>query len=141
MTTPSDFPPGIRWGRALVGGLLMELILFAVSAAFFATGHAEQLPRVVLPATLIAAVVAGMWVARRVERPVLHGALAGLAAILPYVAIAVVGVLAAPDQANFDTALSPTYLASHVLKVLGAIAGAWLAARRRPLQAAAGPAS
>jgi xanthine/uracil/vitamin C permease (AzgA family) len=76
-------------------------------------------------------VLAGLWVARRVERPVLHGVLAGLAAILLYLAIAVVGVLVAPERANFDTALSPAYLASHVLKVLGGALGGWLVARRR----------
>jgi peptidoglycan/LPS O-acetylase OafA/YrhL len=130
MTTRSDVRPGIRWGRALVGGLLIELVLMVVSVPFVAMNRADELPTYVLPATVVAAVLAGLWVARRVERPVLHGALAGLAAILLYVVLAVVGMLAAPERTNFDTALSPSYLASHVLKVLGAMAGAWWAARR-----------
>ena len=130
MTTPSDARPGVRWGRALVGGLLIELILMAVSVPFVATGRAAELPAYVLPATVVAAVLAGLWVARRVARPVLHGALAGLAAILLYLVLAVMGMLAAPERTSLDTALSPAYLASHVFKVLGAMAGAWWTARR-----------
>src|SRR5687768_5620432 len=109
----------------------MELILFGISGLFYVLGRAEELPRFVLPATAVAAFVAGLWVARRVERAVLHGALAGLAAILLYFVIAVVGVLAAPEQANFDTALSPAYLISHALKIIGAMAGARWVRRRR----------
>jgi hypothetical protein len=124
-------PARIRWGRVLFGGFLIELVLALITVPFFALGRTEVLPNFVLPATAIAAVVAGMWVARRVERPILHGALTGLAAILLYVLIAVVATLAAPDQADFTTALSPMYLGSHVLKVLGAMAGAWLVARQR----------
>ena len=138
MTTPTEAaaPVRIRWGRALLGGLLMELILFAITGLFYGLGRIVDLPRFVLPATAIAAILAGMWVARRVERPVLHGALAGIAAILLYVVLAVIGALVAPEQADYTTALSPAYLASHALKVLGAMAGAWLVARRRnPLAA------
>jgi hypothetical protein len=121
----------IRWGRALVGGLLMELILFAASGLFYALDRAEELPNHVLPLTVAAAAVAGIWVARGVRRPVLHGALAGAFAILLYLVLAVVGAIAAPAQADFSTALSPAYLAAHVLKVLGAMAGAWLTTLKR----------
>jgi len=131
MATRTEFLPGVRWGRALVGGLLIELLLMAVSVPFVAMNRADELPTYVLPATVVAAVLAGLWVARRVERPVLHGALAGLAAILLYLVLAVIGMLAAPERTSFDTALSPAYLASHVLKVLGAAAGGWWAARTR----------
>ena len=68
MAKPSELLPGIRWGRALLGGLLMELILFGISGLFYGLGRAEELPRFVLPATAVAAVVAGLWVARRVVR-------------------------------------------------------------------------
>ena len=104
MTRPSDVRPGIRWGRALVGGLLIELALMIVSVPFVAMNSADELPTYVLPATVVAAVLAGLWVARRVERPVLHGALAGLAAILLYLVLAVIGMLAAPERTNFETA-------------------------------------
>ena len=131
MTPAPDLLPGIRWGRALAGGLLIELILVAISGVVYGLGRADDLPRVVLPATVIAAVLAGLWVARRVARPVLHGALAGFAAMLLYLVIAAIGMLAAPEQANLATALSPAYLASHALKVLGAMAGGWWVARGR----------
>jgi hypothetical protein len=133
MTTQADTaaPARIRWGRTLLGGLFIELALFVVSGVFYGLGRIEELPNVVLPATAVAALLAGMWVARGVERPVLHGALAGLAAILLYLVIAAVAALAAPEQADFSMALSPTYLVSHALKVLGAMIGGLLAARRR----------
>ena len=133
MTTSAEVaaPGRIHWGRALVGGFLIELVLALITVPFVALGRTEVLPDFVLPATAIAAVLAGSWVARRVERPVLHGALTGLAAILLYILIAVVSTLLAPDQADFTAALSPTYLASHAIKVLGAMAGAWLVSRRR----------
>jgi len=131
MTTQVELMPGIRWGRALAGGFLIELVLMVMTVPFVALGRAEILPNFVLPATAVAAVLVGMWVARRVERPVLHGALAGLAAILLYVLLAVGATLAAPAQADMTTAFSPAYLATHVLKVLGAMAGGWLVARRR----------
>ena len=131
MTTQVELLPGIRWGRALVGGLLIELVLMVMTVPFVALGRTEILPNFVLPATAVAAVLVGMWVARRVDRPVLHGALAGMAAVLLYVLLAIAATLAEPELADFNTAFSPAYLATHVLKVLGAMAGAWLMARRR----------
>jgi len=131
MTMPIDLRPGIRWGRVVLGGLLIELVLMVISVPFIAMGRPEDLPRIVVPATAVAAVVAGIWVARAVSRPVLHGALAGAAAVVLYAMLAVGAALAAPGQADFATALSPEYLASHGLKVLGATAGAWWVARRR----------
>jgi hypothetical protein len=123
--------PGIRWGRAIAGGLLIELVLMAVSVPMIAMGREDDLPTLVLPATALAAVLAGWWVGRRVERPALHGALAGVAAILLYVLLVIGAALAAPEQADFATALSPVYLLSHLLKVLGAALGGYWAGRGR----------
>lgn len=130
MTKPSEPVPGIRWGRVLGGGLLIELALVVVAVPFFATGRAEALSMVIVPATLLVAALGGAWVARRTATPLLHGTLAGLAAILIYIAIALAGVLAAPEQADLTTALSPAYLGSHLCKVLGAALGGWWVGRR-----------
>ena len=129
--TESPFADGIRWGRVLVGGLLIELLLLAVAVPFFATGQFDVVSAIIVPATLVAAALCGAWAARGTARPVLHGTLAGAAAFALYVLIAVVGMLAAPDQADLGTALSPAYVASHVFKVLGGTLGGWLVARRR----------
>lgn len=134
MTTPAEPAPlsgGIRWWRVLAGGLLIELVLLAVAVPFFAAGQPETVSVVIAPATLFAAALCGAWTARGTGQPVLNGTLAGVAALALYAIIAVVGMLAAPEQADLSTALSPAYLASHVFKVLGGALGGWLVARRR----------
>jgi len=139
MTTPSDLKPGIRWWRVIGGGLLIEVGLMVVSVAFYALGRMDDLVTVVPPLTLPIAFLTGWWVARPVERPVLNAALAGAIAIPLYVAIVVVALVAAPPEApDTSTALSPAYIATHLIKVLGAAAGGWWVARKRaaPAQAA-----
>ena len=131
MTLQSDPLPGIRWWRVIGGGLLIELGLMVVSAMFYGMGRMDDLLVIVPPLTLPIAFLAGWWVARPAARPVLNAALAGAIAIPLYVAIVVVALLAAPDQADTSTALSPAYLATHLFKVLGAAAGGWWIARRR----------
>lgn len=129
-TPSSDAGPDIRWWRVLGGGLLIELVLVVVAVPFFATGRPEAVAMVIVPATLVVAALGGAWAARRSANPLLNGTLAGLAAIAIYVATAVVGMLAAPGQADLSTALSPAYLGSHVCKVLGAALGGWWMGRR-----------
>jgi len=131
MTKPSDVAPGIRWWRVLGGGFLIELLLMAVAVPFFATGRAEVLSLVIVPATLLVAIPCGAWAARGTVAPLLNGTIAGVAAIALYVVIALVGMIAAPDQADLSTTLSPAYLGSHVCKVLGGALGGWWIARRR----------
>jgi hypothetical protein len=131
MTKASELAPGIRWWRVLGGGLLIELLLVAVAVPFFATGRAEVLSIVIVPATLLVAIPCGAWTARGTAAPLLNGMLAGVAAIAIYVGIAIIGMLAAPDQADLSTTLSPAYLGSHVCKVLGSALGGWWMARRR----------
>ena len=131
MTSSSDPAPGIRLWRVLGGGLLIELLLVVVAVPFFATGHADALSIVIVPATLLVAIPCGAWAARGTGAPLLNSTLAGVAAFAIYAAIALAGVLAAPDQADLTTALSPAYLGSHVCKVLGAALGGWWIARRQ----------
>jgi len=132
MTTQSEQPqrnPAIRWWRVLGGGLLIELALVVVAVPFFATGRADALSMAIVPATLVVAALGGAWAARGTAAPFLHGSLAGLAAVALYVALALVGLLAAPEQADLTTALSPAYLGSHLCKVLGGALGGWWVSR------------
>ncbi len=130
MTQPSDLTPGIRWWRVLGGGLLIELALIVVAVPFFAADRADILSIVIVPATLVVAVLCGAWAARGTAAPLLNGTLAGVAAFTLYVAIALIGALAAPEQADMTAVFSPAYLGSHVCKVLGGAIGGWWMARR-----------
>jgi hypothetical protein len=135
MSAQSDTLPlveGLRWWRILAGGLLIELGLMVVSVASYAMGRMDDLEAVVPPLTLPIAFLAGWWVARRAARPIVNAALAGAIAIPLYVALVVFAMVAAPPEAaDTSTMLSPAYLATHVIKILGAAAGGWLVARRR----------
>jgi hypothetical protein len=130
MTKPSDLAPSVRWWRVLGGGLLIEFALIVVAVPFFAAGRPDMVSVVIVPATLVVAALCGAWAARGTAAPLLNGTLAGVVAFGLYAAIALLGVLAAPDQADLTTALSPAYLASHACKMLGALAGGWWMARK-----------
>ena len=133
MMRPSDEQPlasGIRWWRVLGGGFLIELVLTIVSVPFFATGRTADLMIVIPPATLVVAALFGAWAARRTTRPVLNATLAGVAAFAIYLILLLGNILFAPQKPDLTAALSLSYLASHVFKVLGAMAGGWWVARR-----------
>jgi predicted alpha/beta-hydrolase family hydrolase len=115
----------------LGGGVLIELALIVVAVPFFATGRPEVVSTVIVPATLVVAVLCGAWTARGTAAPLLNGTLAGIAAFVVYVTIALVGLLAAPERADMTAVLSPAYLGSHLCKVLGGALGGWWIAYRR----------
>ena len=111
----------MRWGRAIAGGVIAELLLVVAVMPGFALGSE---PIVIWTAVIGAPVMtflAALWVARRLEsRFVLHGALAGLTATVIYL----VPVIATrPDAAAI-------YWVGHGLKILGGAAGGMFAARR-----------
>jgi hypothetical protein len=136
MTTPADLKPGIRWWRLIGGGFFIELALTAVAIVFYSTGQEQLLTMVVPPATLVVAVVFGAWAARGTASPLLNGTLAGVASFVIYGLLLLGNVLFAPQQPDLTLSLSPSYLASHVFKVLGAAGGGWWVVRSRGAQAA-----
>ena len=116
---------GIRWGRALIGGLMIEVGLILLVIPFYAT-MADPFPTIELlvpPVTLVLAALAGAWAARPSGNPLMTGLATGAAALLIYGAMMVAGYLAAPEQFNSAAALSVSYLASHVLKLVGGLLG------------------
>ena len=131
MTTPFELSPGIRWWRVLAGGFLIELLLTVVSVPFFATGREADLPMVIPPASLVVAALFGAWTARGTSRALLNGTLAGVFSFAIYLVLLLGNVLFAPQKPDFTMALSLPYLASHVFKVLGAMAGGWWVGRKR----------
>ena len=126
---------GIRWGRAVVGALLIELMLgfAAVPVFYLAADPGPALNMMIPPASFVAALLAGIWVAGASARPVASGIAAGVIAVLFYVVLGVGAYLLAPEQADLRQSTGLPYLASHALKILGAAAGGyWVQRRREP---------
>ena len=111
----------MRWGRVLAGGLLAEamLIVVVIPGAMMGNQHV-----VIWSAVIGAPVVtflAALWVCRPLESSfVLHGTLAGLAAMLIYLIPILAGGIDQP----------PVYWVGHALKVAGGAAGGMFAAKR-----------
>ena len=113
-----DRSPKIRWGLALLGGVLAEAGIFAVMPIALRFG--EQAPLYVIPPTcLVMTFVFGRWVARRAgSHFVLHGGLVGLVSALIYIGLTV------------NVSLPWIYVVSHFLKIIGGMAGGFAAGQR-----------
>jgi hypothetical protein len=111
---------GIHWVRALIGGFLAEVAVFAVVVPIsFALGKNSMLYTAPV-ASLVACFLLALWVARGISsRFVLHGVLVGVVAALLYIAL----TRAQPEPF--------AYVVAHVLKILGGAAGGLVAWRRR----------
>lgn len=110
----------IRWGWILLGGFLTELVVFVIVIPLSLLAGQKSLLYSAPPASCAAAFVFGIWVGRKApQRPVLHGVLVGLAAIVIYLGI------------SFGQAEPLAYIVAHVLKVIGGGAGGFVALKRR----------
>ena len=109
----------IRWSWILLGGLLTEVMILALSVTAGLAVWTRSLLYVVPPASLVAAFTLGLWTARKVaQRRVLHGALVGTVAMLIYVVMG----LGQPEPLP--------YIIAHALKVVGGTAGGFVALKR-----------
>jgi hypothetical protein len=124
---------GIRWGRALIAAIVVEILLIIPTIALFATlgetGAQPVLDLVIPPAALVLFIPAGMWVARGTSAPVLNGFVAGLWGIVLYIALTLAMQGAVADF-DFESSVRPAYLLAHGLKVVGGVIGGWLVARK-----------
>ena len=117
----------IHWMRALIGGFLAEVSLFAIVIPVLKIFGQHALLYVVPPAALVTCFLFGLWVGRGLTSSfILHGALVGVVATLLYVAL----TLARPEPF--------AYLAAHGLKILGGAGGGLAMRRRRAPTAATG---
>ncbi len=116
----------MRWGWILLGGFLAELLVFVIVIPLSMVAGQASLLYSAPPASFVGTFVFGWWVARKApKKRVLHGTLVGLVATALYIAI----TRGQPE---------PTaYIIAHGLKILGGIAGGWVAARRSITDAAA----
>lgn len=110
----------MHWGRAVLGGLLAEMAVFAiVFPALYLFGQRAFLAAILIASAAMPFVLA-LWVCRQVEsRFVLHGAIVGSVAALVYVGIA----WGQPEPLLYKIAQG--------LKVVGGVAGGMVASRRK----------
>ena len=78
----------IRWGWVLLGGLVAEILIFAIAIPIAIFAGEGSLLYTAPTASLIATLVCGWWVAKKATRHrVLYGILVGAAAIVIYLAM------------------------------------------------------
>ena len=117
----------IRWGRVVLGAFLAELILVVFVIPIRALGGPESAVTVLAVAgSFFVFVPVAWWLFRSARKPVLHGALMGVAAALMYTLLALAAQYFAPDSPPIPL----IYYVAHALKVAGGAAGGWFALRR-----------
>ena len=103
----------------MLGGFLAELAVFVLVIPLSLLVGRESLLYSAPPASFVAAFAFGLWIARKApQRPVLHGTLVGVVAMLIYIGMG----LGKPEPA--------AYIIAHVLKLLGGAAGGFVAFKR-----------
>jgi hypothetical protein len=139
--------PRIRWGRIGVGALLIEAILIAstpamlflmdnplVTGARGAWGDFTLFFALVAISCVVAGALGGTWVARRLSSGfVLHGALAGTAAAVIYLAI--VSIPPNTIAATFATYGPFWFFMANGAKIVGGALGAAYRGRFSPHRA------
>ena len=122
----------MKWMRAIVGGILAELLLVVVLMPvvfifydFDTLQDPDNLPFpiafLVVAGSFVMPALLTQWVAKRASsRLVLHGLLVGFTAFVVYVT----PMLLAGEQQP------PLYWFAHAMKILGGLTGGFIAARR-----------
>lgn len=125
----------LRWGWVVLGGFLGELATLALIMVlrlmhgYSVRAYDAQLStvgRTTFPVGVFASLlVFSWWVARKAPaRPIAHGLLVGVVAVLVYELLTI----------GIPVPVTWSYVGVHALKLLGGVAGGWIAARRlRPL--------
>ena len=116
----------LRWGRILLGGFLVELVLILLVIPLRAFGGSEDAVTVLaVGGSFVVAAAIAAWLCRAVGRPIAHGVLIGVCGAAIYLALQVVSLVFAPTP----TEVPLIYYFAHVLKVTGGAFGGWWAAR------------
>jgi hypothetical protein len=131
----------IHWARALAYGFFAELVIFAVAIPLGSLAGDAAAVYSVPVASFTAMLIFGVWIGRRVERRVLHGALVGVMGILLYLIVPPILSLFLPatppvnprSPTPNDLALAHVvawlWPVSHGLKILGGALGGFVADR------------
>jgi len=120
----------IRWGRVVVAAVLFEVVLIAITIIIVQFMELEAVLPFVPPLVFVVGFPFGMWVVRKSSSGfVLHGTLLGVVATLIYLGLIF----------GQDGSLTPaiklygpvSFFLANALKILGCVAGAYAAGRRR----------
>ena len=128
----------MNWTRALLGGLLAEILVLVLIApvalivGLDTLGDPANVPVALGYSIVIASFVAPLlltqWVTKRASSQfVLHGAVVGFTAFIIYM---IPMVLSGESQ-------PPIYWAAHAAKIIGGVTGGVVAARRRAVRGTA----
>ena len=126
--------PRLRWGRAAIAAIVAEVVLMCVAVPVYASmAQADAttlLNLIVPPASFVVFVGAGYWAAKPVPAAGWRqGALAGIVAVVAYIALGFVASLFVAGTSVTD-GFTPAYLTAHALKIAGGAIGGWLVSRK-----------
>ena len=135
-TNPDTAAPTLRWLRALVAAIVAEVALICVAIPVYSSmpqaDATALLSLIVPPASFVVFVAAGYWSAKPVPAAgLMQGALAGLIAVVAYIALGFVASLFVAGTSVTD-GFTPAYLLAHALKIAGGAVGGWLVSRKVP---------
>ena len=120
----------IHWARVVVAAVLFEVVLIAMTIVSTQFVEMEALLPFVAPVAFVVGYPFGMWVARKLARGfVLHGTLVGVVATLIYLGL-VLGQFGSLTPV-IDMYGPVNFFLANALKILGCVAGAYAASRRR----------
>jgi putative membrane protein (TIGR04086 family) len=116
----------ILWGRVLVAGFLVELLLLvALNGVSRPLYGSEGDSPVVFVGGFFLTLIGALWVGRKApSRFVLHGTLVGIAAVALYTALTLQVTLS--GQLEIDL----RFFAAHIAKILGGSLGGFMVAKR-----------
>lgn len=120
----------IHWIRVLVAAVLFEVVLIAITVVVSLFMEVEAFLSFVPAVVFAVGFPFGMWVARKPASGfVLHGTLVGVVATLIYFGL-VLGQFGSLTPV-IDMYGPISFFLANALKILGCVAGAYAAARRR----------
>ena len=133
-TNPDTAAPKLRWLRALVAAIVAEVALICVAIPVYSSmpqaDATALLSLIVPPASFVVFVAAGYWSAKPVPAAgLMQGALAGLIAVVAYIALGFVASLFVAGTSVTD-GFTPAYLLAHALKIAGGAVGGWWVSRK-----------
>jgi hypothetical protein len=120
----------LRWGRIVVGAILLELVLIVVLVPPLQILGPEKVIPFVSPALFVLSFGVAWWILRKTpQRRVLHGALIGVLATAIYLLLC----LASPEGLSSVVAMygATLFVIGNGLRILGCMAGAYALERRK----------